>query len=47
MKKYQQIVQVTQDFMIIARIESLILEAGMDDAIKRAVAYLDAGADEL
>ena len=31
--------------MIIARIESLILEAGMDDAIKRAVAYLDAGAD--
>ena len=38
-------VQVTQDFMIIARIESLILEAGMDDAIKRAVAYLDAGAD--
>ena len=40
-------VQVTQDFMIIARIESLILEAGMDDAIKRAKAYLGAGADEL
>ena len=38
-------VQVTQDFMIIARIESLILEAGMDDAIKRAKAYLGAGAD--
>ena len=38
-------VQVTDDFMIIARIESLILEAGMDDAINRAKAYLDAGAD--
>jgi phosphoenolpyruvate phosphomutase len=31
--------------MVIARIESLILEAGMDDAVKRAKAYLDAGAD--
>lgn len=38
-------VQVTDDFMIIARIESLILEAGMDDAIDRAVAYINAGAD--
>ena len=38
-------VQVTEDFMIIARIESLILEAGMDDAIKRAEAYINAGAD--
>jgi len=38
-------VQVTQDFMVIARIESLILEAGMDDAIARAEAYLNAGAD--
>jgi phosphoenolpyruvate phosphomutase / 2-hydroxyethylphosphonate cytidylyltransferase len=38
-------VQITQDFMIIARIESLILEAGMDDAIKRAEAYINAGAD--
>ena len=37
--------QVTNDFMIIARIESLILEAGMDDAITRAKAYLNAGAD--
>ncbi len=37
--------QVTDDFMIIARIESLILEAGMDDAIKRAKAFLQAGAD--
>ena len=38
-------IQVTQDFMVIARIESLILEAGMDDAIERARAYLGAGAD--
>jgi len=38
-------VQVTEDFMIIARVESLILEAGMDDAVARATAYLAAGAD--
>ncbi len=38
-------VQVTDDFMVIARIESLILEAGMDDAIVRAKAFLEAGAD--
>lgn len=37
--------QVTEDFLIIARIESLILDAGMDDAVKRANAYLLAGAD--
>jgi phosphoenolpyruvate phosphomutase len=37
--------QVTDDFMIIARIESLILKAGMDDALIRARAYVDAGAD--
>jgi phosphoenolpyruvate phosphomutase len=37
--------QITQDFMIIARIESLILEAGMDDALLRASSYVDAGAD--
>jgi phosphoenolpyruvate phosphomutase / 2-hydroxyethylphosphonate cytidylyltransferase len=38
-------VQVTDDFMVIARIESLILEAGMKDAIHRAQAYIKAGAD--
>ena len=32
--------QVTDDFMIIARIESLILKAGMDDALTRAKAYI-------
>lgn len=37
--------QVTDDFMIIARIESLILDQGVDDAIERAAAYLQAGAD--
>lgn len=35
----------TEDFMIIARIESLILERGMDDALNRAFAYVDSGAD--
>lgn len=39
--------QVTKDFMIIARIESLILEAGMEDALKRASAYIEAGADAI
>ena len=37
--------QVTDDFMIIARIESLILDAGMEDALNRAKAYIEAGAD--
>lgn len=37
--------QVTDDFMIIARIESLILEKGINDAINRAKIYLEAGAD--
>lgn len=36
---------LTGDFMIIARIESLILEQGMDDALTRARAYVEAGAD--
>ena len=36
---------LTKEFMIIARIESLILKQGMDDAIKRAKAYIKAGAD--
>lgn len=37
--------QVTDDFMIVARIESLILGKGQDDALRRARAYIDAGAD--
>tara|TARA_B100001142_G_scaffold329777_2_gene394325 strand:- start:2946 stop:4259 length:1314 start_codon:yes stop_codon:yes gene_type:complete len=37
--------QVTNDFMIISRIESLILEAGMEDALSRAEEYIAAGSD--
>lgn len=35
----------TPDFMICARIESLILERGMEDALTRAEAFVKAGAD--
>ncbi len=37
--------QITDDFMIIARIESLILKKGLQDAVDRAHAYIDAGCD--
>lgn len=37
--------QLSDDFMIIARIESLILEQGIEDALKRASVYVKAGAD--
>lgn len=37
--------QVTKDFMIIARIESLILKQGEEDALNRARAYVKAGTD--
>lgn len=37
--------QLSDDFMIIARIESLILEQGMEDALARAFAFVEAGAD--
>ena len=37
--------QKTKEFMIIARIESLILERGMEDALERAFAFTKAGAD--
>ncbi len=43
--KFGKKAQVTDDFMIIARIESLILKQGLDDALKRAEAYINAGAD--
>ena len=39
--------QIAGDFMVIARIESLILDRGMDDALRRADAYVKAGADGL
>ncbi|MCA9482621.1 MAG: phosphoenolpyruvate mutase [Nitrospina sp.] len=38
-------VQMTDDFMIIARLESLIAGTGMRDALKRAEIYLEAGVD--
>ena len=37
--------QITEDFMIIARIESLILGKTVKDALERAFAYINAGAD--
>ena len=37
--------QVTEEFMIIARVESLILQKGMVDALERTRAYIKAGAD--
>lgn len=39
--------QKTKEFMICARIESLILERGMEDALKRAFAFTAAGADAI
>lgn len=37
--------QITQEFMIIARIESFILGKTVEDALERAFAYIEAGAD--
>lgn len=37
--------QITDAFMIIARVESLIAGKGVDDALERAFAYCEAGAD--
>lgn len=39
--------RVTEDFAIIARVESLILGKGVEDALTRAKAYTDAGADAI
>ena len=45
--KINQVVKskLHDEFMVIARIESLILEAGNEDALKRAFSYVEAGAD--
>jgi phosphoenolpyruvate mutase len=40
-----QSAKVTDDFMIISRIESLILDKSVDDALLRAFAYTEAGTD--
>lgn len=45
--KEGKLVQLNSDFMIIARIESLILGRGVEDAIIRAKAYIEAGADAI
>lgn len=37
--------QISDDFMLIARIESFILGKGLNDAISRAHSYIEAGAD--
>jgi phosphoenolpyruvate phosphomutase len=37
--------QLSREFMLVARVESLILEAGMQDALERSSAYVEAGAD--
>ena len=37
--------RISENFMVIARIESLILEKGIDDAMERANAYVEAGVD--
>lgn len=39
--------QRTKEFMICARIESLILEKGMEDALTRAFAFAEVGADAI
>ncbi len=39
--------QKTKEFMICARIESLILERGMEDALERASSFVGAGADAI
>lgn len=45
--KAGKLAQVTKEFMVIARIESLILKQGEDDAINRAKVYVKAGADAI
>ena len=40
-------VVIGDDFMVIARLESLIADAGLEDALERAELYIEAGADGL
>ena len=39
--------QITREFMIVARCESLILDKGLPDALERCEAYVGAGADAI
>jgi len=43
--KAGKVAQITEDFMIIARVESLILGKTVKDSLERAFAYVTAGAD--
>jgi phosphoenolpyruvate mutase len=43
--KAGKLAQVTEDFMVIARVESLILGKSVEEALERAHAYVQAGAD--
>jgi phosphoenolpyruvate phosphomutase len=43
--KAGKMAQVTEDFMVIARVESLIIGKSVEDALERAHAYVKAGAD--
>ena len=43
--KAGKLAQVTEDFMVIARVESLILGRTVEEALERAHAYVEAGAD--
>lgn len=43
--KAEKAAQITDDFMIVSRIESLIAGKSVDDALERAFAYVAAGAD--
>ncbi|RDE22976.1 phosphoenolpyruvate mutase [Motiliproteus coralliicola] len=45
--KAGKLAQITQDFMIVARIESLILDKGQEDALIRTRAYIESGADAI
>lgn len=39
--------QKSEDFIVIARVEALIAGWGQQEAVKRAIAYVDAGADSI
>ena len=39
--------RLSDDFMLISRIESLIMEKGIEDALRRAHAYVEAGSDAI
>lgn len=39
--------QITDEFMVVARIEALIAGAGVDEALRRARCYIEAGADAI